>query len=201
MIKINLLGDDVRTDLSQHLALGSIGGCLAISLGLCVAIGVWFGGEIEDLEGREKNLDSELKRLQATTQEVKDIEKKQKDLESRLVRIATLKRSKQGPARVLDALHGITPERAWILDLREKGGKIVLKGIAIDGETVSAFMRQLEQSEFFPKVELDVTRASVKQGVKLQEFAIKADVSYTGRVLLPAPNATDKSAAAPAGGK
>jgi Tfp pilus assembly protein PilN len=201
MIKINLLGDDDRSDMSQHLALAAISACLALSVVLCLAVSFWVGGEIEDLEAREKNLDAELKRLQATTQEVKDIEKKQKDLESRLVRIATLKRSKQGPAKVLDALHSITPERAWIIDLREKGGKVVIKGIAIDGETVSAFMRQLEQSEFFPKVELDVTRASLKQGVKLQEFSIKADVSYTGRVLLPVQGAQDKNAATPTGGK
>lgn len=191
MIKINLLGDDTHVDMSQHLAIGAYIASMVVAIGICVGAGMWMGSDIEDLSEKKVSLDQELKRLQSKTQEVKDIEKKQKDLEQRLIRIAMLKLNKQGPVKVLDTINRSVPERAWLLDVKEKSGAMRLTGVAMDGETVSEFLRELEKSEHFPKVELDVTRQAVKMGVKLQEFAIKADVSYAGKVT--------KSLAAPDG--
>lgn len=200
MIKINLLGEDTRADFSQHLVLGGYIASLIALVGVCIGAGMWMGAEIADLEDRKVSLEQELKRLQTITQEVKDIEKKQKDLEQRIIRIAMLKLNKQGPVKVLDAINKSVPERAWLMDVKERGGQMRLTGVAMDGETVSEFLRELEKSEHFPKVELDFTRGATRQGVKLQDFAIKAEVSYAGRVTVPpgvsgtADPASDKKA-------
>jgi type IV pilus assembly protein PilN len=187
MIKINLLGNDTAIDFTSHIVVGAYVSSMVVTLGLCLFVASWLGGEIEDLEREKVDKQASLKRIQAVTQEVKEIEKKQKSLEDRLVRIATLKRNKQGPVRVLDSLNTAIPERAWLVEAREKSGIMVLNGLALDGETVSSFMRELEKSDYFPKIELDVAKQAIKQGVKIQEFVIRASVSYAGKMLAVEP--------------
>ena len=187
MIKINLLGDNTATDYSGHVTVGAYAVSMVLTIGICLFAASWFGSELEDLERSKAEKQVELKRVQAVTQEVKEIEKKQKGLEERLVRIATLKRSKQGPVRVLDSLNAAIPERAWLSEAREKGGVMRLNGFALDGETVSTFMRELEKSDYFPKIELDVAKQATRDGVKIQEFVIRASVSYAGKVVAVDP--------------
>jgi len=182
MIKINLLGDDTARDHSGTLAIATYVISLVIVIAGCFFYGMSVGGDIEDLNAEKEAKEGELKRIQLVTQEVKDIEKKQKDLEERIIRIATLKRNKQGPVRVLDELNTAIPERAWLTEAREKSGVLRLTGFALDGETISTFMRDLEKSDYFPKVELDVAKQATRQGVKIQEFAIKATLSYAGKI-------------------
>ena len=182
MIKINLLGDDTVRDYSKELQIGAFFGSIVVLVLICLYVSSSISNSIEDMESKKAALEGELKRLEAVTKEVKDLEAKQKDLRDRLVRIATLKRSKLGPVKVLQALNEAIPERAWFSEVREKEGVLNLKGLAIDGETMSTLMRELEKSEHFPKVELDVAKQAIKQGVKIQEFVIRTDVSYGGRI-------------------
>ncbi len=182
MIKINLLGNDTAVDYSGHIVVGAYIVSMVVSVAACFFLSAWISGEIEDLTNQKNAKEKELARIQTVTQKVKDIEKKQKDLEDRLVRIATLKRNKQGPVRVLDALNSALPERAWLAEAREKGDVMKLEGLALDGETISQFMRELEKSDYFPKVELDVAKQATKQGVKIQAFSIRASVSYAGKI-------------------
>jgi Tfp pilus assembly protein PilN len=186
------LGENTAVDYSRQLAVGMYFGSLALAIVLCFVGSSWLSGQIEDLEQQRNAKKTELTRLQSVTGEVKEIESKQKGLEDRLVRIATLMRNKQGPVRVLDALNTAIPERAWLTEVHEHSGDMKLGGFALDGETISAFMRELEKSDYFPKVELDVARQATKQGVKIQEFAIKAKVSYAGKIV-PVDDQGDKS--------
>jgi type IV pilus assembly protein PilN len=193
MIKINLLGDDTSVDYSGHIVVGAYVASMVVSVAACFILSSWISGEIEELTNQKSAKEKELARIQTVTQKVKDIEKKHKDLEDRLVRIATLKRNKQGPVRVLDALNLAIPERAWLIEAREKSDVMKLEGLALDGETISQFMRELEKSDYFPKVELDVAKQATKQGVKIQAFSIRASVSYAGKIgLEEAPSPIEK---------
>ena len=182
MIRINLLGEETVIDHSRYIYLGGYTISVVAMIATCFGLSWWTGSSVSELSSKKEVLDSDLKRLQTITAEVKDIEKKQKDLENRIVRIAALKRSKQGPARVLDALNLALPERAWLMEVREKSGDMKLIGVAIDGETISNFMRELEKSDHFPKVDLEVAKQSTRQGVKIQDFVIKTNVSYAGSI-------------------
>lgn len=182
MIKINLLGERSSHDSSKQIFLGLYIASLVLVAGAGVGVSIWLSAQVSDLEQQQQSKQAELKRVQQITQEVKDIEKKQQGLEERLVHIAKLKRNKQGPVRVLDALNTALPERAWLQEIRERNGEFKLNGYALDGETISTFMRELDKSDYFPKVELDVAKQATMQGVKIQEFVIKARVSYGGKL-------------------
>ncbi len=109
MIKINLLGNDTAVDRSGHVLLGAFGVSVIATAGLCLFFMTSLGGSVEELTRQKSSKEKQLTQIQQTTQKVKDIEKKQKDLEERLVRIATLKRNKHGPVRVLDSLNRAIP--------------------------------------------------------------------------------------------
>jgi type IV pilus assembly protein PilN len=200
MIKINLLGNDTAVDHSGQLVIGAFCASLILTAGLCFYLTSYLGGEVADLTMQKAAKEKQLAQIQLVTQKVKDIEKKQRDLEERLVRIATLKRNKLGPVRVLDALNTAIPERAWLSEAREKGDIMRLEGLALDGETISQFMRELEKSDYFPKVELDVAKQVDRQGVKIQSFSIRATVSYAGKIDIEKA-AVKESAPQPKAGK
>lgn len=197
MIKVNLLGDSTIRDYSKEIALGVFGGSLAVVIFIFFCFSMYLSSDLEETKARHAALDEELKKYQTQTAEVKEIEKRQKDLQSRLVRIAILKKSKQGPVKLINDLNMALPERAWITEIRENAGKMKIQGFAVDGETVSNFTRALEKSEFFPKVDLDQTQQAAKQGVKIQNFSIKADVSYGGRIQAAEKDKAKKTPAKP----
>lgn len=201
MIKINLLGNDTAIDYSGHIGIAAYCASVLVAVGLCLYTGSSLGADVEDLTMQQAAKEKQLAQIQQVTKKVKDIEKKQLDLEERLVRIATLKRNKLGPVRVLDALNSAIPERAWITEARERGDVMKLDGMALDGETISQFMRELEKSDYFPKVELDVAKQVDKQGVKIQSFSIRASVSYAGKIDLDTKVDAPKNDITPSGGQ
>lgn len=191
MIKINLLGNDTAVDYGKQIAVGAYVASIAASL---IVFYVLYSGTSSDIDLKTQEFatkEIELKRWQAKTQEVKDLEVKQKELEERLIRIAMLKRNKQGPVHIMDTLNKSIPERAWVVEAREKGGEMRLDGFAIDGETVSEFMRTLESSDYFPKI-LDVATEQVtKDGVKIQKFSLNTQLSYAGKVSTLSPESSE----------
>ena len=184
MIKINLLGDDTVQDNSGTFIVA--GYCA--SLVLAVGVFFWMQSAIDAKVTSSKNeslkLEAQLSHLQETTKEVKDLDKKRAELNDKLVVIATLKRNKVGPVRVLDDLNSALPERAWITEAKETAGMLHISGIALDNQTIATFMKDLGTSEYFSNVELGETKMVDKKGVKVRDFSLDAKISYAGKIKL-----------------
>ncbi|MBN8550143.1 MAG: PilN domain-containing protein [Deltaproteobacteria bacterium] len=184
MIKINLLGDDTVQDNSGTFIVAAY----CASLVLCIGIFFWLQSSLDSKVLSVKNeslkLEAQLAHLQETTKEVKDLDKKRAELNDKLVVIATLKRNKVGPVRVLDDLNMALPERAWVTEVREGGGALHISGIALDNQTIATFMKDLGTSEYFKDVELVETKMVDKKGVKVREFTLDAKISYAGKIKL-----------------
>ena len=196
MIKINLLGDETIIDNSARYALFGVLASVAALLMLFFAMQNSLGTEISDLSEKKETLEKELARLQKITKEVRDLETKQEEYNAKLVVIATLKKSKAGPVRVLDDLNLALPEKAWLTEAKESSGVLTLVGRALDEQTIASFMRDLEKSDYFEQVDPVEIKQIDMDGVKIKEFAVTAMISYTGRVEpLPAEvDAADKAA-------
>lgn len=182
MIRINLLGEDVAQDSHGFFQI-------IVFITSLIVLGATFfflsaknTREIAELEIRVTNSELQLKRLQKITKEVRDLEKKRKDLNSKLAVIATLKLSKTGPVRVLDDLNNAVPERAWVENLIEKGNVVKIEGKALDNQTIAAFLKRLEESDYFPVVKLIESKKASHNSVRIQSFVIEAQVSYAGQL-------------------
>lgn len=196
MIKINLLGDDTVQDNSGTFIIAAYAASIVACLGLFAIMQGYLNSKVNTLKSESAKLEGQLARLQETTKEVKDLDKKKAELNDKLVVIATLKRNKVGPVRILDDLNLALPERAWILEVKEGGGNLRISGFALDSQTIASFMKDLGASDYFTGVELVETKIVDRKGVKIRDFSLDAKVSYAGKIKLK--KAADDKANAPA---
>lgn len=193
MIRINLLGDEVKQDSSTVLMLGGIAASVVALLVICFFLNTSISKKIETLELESQDLELNLAQLKKTTKEVRDLEKKRNQLNSKLAVIGRLKKNKSGPVRVLDDLNLAIPERCWLTKVQEKGGFLEISGMALDNQTIATFMKDLSSSHYFDEVDLVQSKQTVRRGVKVQSFTIRAKVIYSGKLVLATDEATQSS--------
>lgn len=182
MIRINLLGEEEKTDGEGLLVVGSwVAGILVLVVAFAITQGV-LQSSLGESKSESARLESSLTQLKKTTAEVEHLEKMRKDLQSKLAVIAKLKLSKRGPVRVLDDLNIAIPERAWLLSVQEKSDEVKIDGMSLDNQTTADFMKNLEESDYFRSVELLETKRIEQKNVKMNAFSIKAKLSYTGKI-------------------
>jgi type IV pilus assembly protein PilN len=131
--------------------------------------------EIADLNKQNKKLRKQLGK-------VADFEKKKKDLEKKLAVLKDLKAKKAGPVHLLDELNRALPDKVWLTQFSEKGGKVSLDGYGTNEETVASFMDRLEKSPYYRNIELSITEQATVGGIKMQKFTLKC------RTEKPTPN-------------
>jgi type IV pilus assembly protein PilN len=180
MIKINLLGDSTYIDRSAKIELFAY--ALAIALTFLVCFGLYTAvlSTRSSLTIEVAELTKELEAIKMQTKEVSDLEKKRTELFGKLEVIASLRRSKKGPVRVLDDLNSTLPLRSWITEIVEKQNSAVIMGVALDNQTIATFMQDLEKSDYYDNVELEETKQGERDGIGVKTFAIRSKVSYSG---------------------
>lgn len=183
MIKINLLGEEGPRDTSGVLWMA--GFITSLALFALVSTFLYFDvtSKLELAIQEREDLERQLAQIQTTTKEVRELEKKQADLNSKLTVIARLKLNKLGPVRVMDDLNSSIPDRAWLTEVKERSELMTLEGFALDNQTIAAFMRELEDSDYFQNVELDESKTEAQRNVRIQKFRLRSKVNYAGKVV------------------
>ncbi len=179
MIHINLL--PVRA-LKKKETTRQMFSTLFLSIGLLLIIIVFFHlsltREISRMDAQIAAYNEEIKRLKMDTKDVSKFKAEKEDLQRRLNIIHTLERAKTGPLRVLDELAIALPGKLWLTSLKEKDGKMELKGIAMDNPTIAQFMTNLEKTGVIKNVELVVSQQLERKDLKLKEFTLTCQVLY-----------------------
>ncbi len=179
MIRINLLPVREKKKKESTRKMFSV---LFLSLGAVVLIlaGVHFrlSGQINQLQTQITAYDEEIKRLKIDTKDVDKFKAEKEDLQRRLNIIYTLQRAKTGPVRVLDDLTMALPGKLWLTSLKEKNGKMEIKGIAFDNQDIAKFMTNLESYGVIKNVELVISQQLERKELKLKEFTLTCQVNY-----------------------
>lgn len=177
MIYINLL--PVRAAqkreklIEQSIILVAI---LALSVALCIGVYTVLLTKVSAEKDAMAQKKQEIEQLKKTIGEVDRFKKLQEELKNKLAVLDKLKEGKTGPVMLLDELARAVPEKLWLTSFKESGGNIALTGIGVDEETVANFMRQLEESPLFQKVELQVIEQTKLADTKLNKFNISCQV-------------------------
>ncbi len=178
MIRINLLPDrqtQKRQTIQQQL-LGALGAVIIVVLGCIFWVAV-VSGEVDERRKGIKERQEEMRQLDKIIGEVNEFNTKKEELKSKLEIIEKLRKGKTGPVRALDDLATEIPNRVWLTKMTEKNGSVVLEGLAVDPEDVSAFMKSLQKSKYFSGITLHSTE-DVNKGAVLYKFRITCAVSY-----------------------
>lgn len=179
MIRINLL--PVREKKRKESARKMLS-VLFLSLGLAAVVLIFFhlflSREIKQVQAQITSYNEEIKRLKIDTRDVDKFKAEKEDLQRRLNIIYLLQRAKMGPVRVLDDLAIALPGKLWLTSLREKNGKMEIRGIAFDNQDIARFMTNLEKSGVIKNVELVISQQVEKREMKLKEFTLTCQVTY-----------------------
>jgi type IV pilus assembly protein PilN len=172
MIRINLLGE--TKDFTAYYFIQG----LVFTVSVCIAGLVCFfvstsaSNDNLNLVSKKDNLERQAKRLAKKTKEVDGLDKKKKLLSDKLSTIAKLKAQKQAPVLVLDAITQVIPERAWIDTIIKREEGMEFRGTSLDNQTISVFIKQLDDSPFFSGVDLGFSRQVDQDGVPLKQFSL-----------------------------
>ena len=190
MIRVNLL--PVK---EAQRALGRRQQLSVALLSICVALLVMVipyvlqGRRMAQLDREVAQLRSEIERYNAQTREVHDLEKKRTELQAKLKVIEDLKQKRVGPVRMLEDLGSATPQKLWLVNFNEANGQATITGMALDNQTIAAFMRALQGSPYFFDVDLVETSQSEPvrgalgsdTGMIFKKFIVKAQLDYLGK--------------------
>jgi len=167
----------------------------------------WFiqGRRLAALDNEIEQVKAEITRYDAQVKEVRDLDALKTELKAKLQVIHDLNEKRVGPARLLNGLSISAPDNLWLVDFRENNGEATLTGMALDNQTIAAFMRQLQGSPYFYNVDLVETTQrgpSIRPGARplpesFKRFIVKARIDYFGRGGKPATDGDGKAAGQP----
>ncbi|MBA4368334.1 MAG: hypothetical protein C0403_11945 [Desulfobacterium sp.] len=174
MIRINLLpfraarkSENIRRQVSLFL----------LSLVLVVLVMGYLQisliSKIGKLEDKINTTSLELTKYTEQAKEVDAIQKSLDNLEKRTDVMKQLDTNRRGPVKLLESMSElIVPNRMWLSNLTATEISIKLVGTALDNKTTADFMKNLENSGSFSKVQLHSIANKIAQKQKMMGFTI-----------------------------
>ncbi|MCC6209133.1 MAG: PilN domain-containing protein [Gammaproteobacteria bacterium] len=173
MTNINLLPWREIRRKEQQRQFFSIAGGAAVLMGLIVFyIHIHVGGMIETQSMRNKFLEEEITKVEAKIVEIKTIESKKEQLLARMNIIQQLQTRRPAIVHLFDELVKAVPSGMYLTNVSQQGKLLVIEGVAQSNARVSAFMRNLDASDWFAGPRLEVIEASSKDLARTSHFKL-----------------------------
>ena len=169
MIRINLLPyRDVRKkeNIRKQVSIYALSVLLVVLLlsGFFLRICSDLNLLVTDMKSKKKELAS----YSGTNKKIAELKKKIESTQTKLDVIKKLEKNKTGPVLLLDEISQTVPKgKLWLQSLQEKAGILSLKGSAMDNETLSLFMKNLEKAEHIISVDLKSAKSKNLSNYKL----------------------------------
>jgi type IV pilus assembly protein PilN len=175
MPRINLLPwrDSQRKQKRQEFIL-SIGAAIATAA-LVTLVGRWqMSAAIEHQNGRNQILNDEIAQLDKQIQEIEGLENQKRKLLARMEIIETLQRSRPEIVHIFDEIVRTLPEGVYLTYLKQSGTRIEIRGVAQSSTRVSAFMRNIDNSQWLADPSLQVVETKGRDAGHGADFTLFA---------------------------
>ncbi|MGW8325351.1 MAG: PilN domain-containing protein [Desulfobacterales bacterium] len=182
MIRINLL--PYRESRKKESILRQINIFLAVFFIVFVILvfySIWLGNKIEDLNTKIKNTKRLLTQAETQAKKVDQIKNELEKLGHKIDVIKNIEMNRRAPVLLLENMTKMVAEadsdnkpvkRLWFTDFEESGGKVNIKGIALDNKTIADFMSRLEDSKLYTNVNLKTITQQKVNKLNLKKFQI-----------------------------
>jgi len=185
MAKINLLPwRSERRKLRQKEFVSMLGLAAGAALALSVMIVMYFSGQIQGQDERNRYLEAEIKKVEARIAEIDELDKKKRNLLARKEVIEELQASRSQMVHLFDELVRTIPEGVRLNSIQQQGQVLTLEGFAQSNARVSSYMRNLEASGWITNPDLKVIEAKGQDKGLPNMFSL--------RVTLRNPNSSDE---------
>ena len=178
---INLLPwrEEERQRKTREFA--SIAGLIAIAAILLVVAGrIYINNVVDYHKSRTTFLQNEIDVLNTKLQEIKDLEQTKTKLLARMDIIQSLQRSRPEIVHLFEELVTTIPEGVWLDSMVQSGKSLAIAGKAESNARVSAYMRNLESSEWMRSPILQVIQADKESRTAAFKLALTQE-SKTGK--------------------
>ena len=156
MVKINLLPwrEERRQQLTKEFFI-LLGVGVAIALAIVASVFWVYSNNIEFQESRNEKIRAEISKLDEEIKEIETLERTRDRLLARKKVIEELQGNRTQMVHLFDELVKTIPNGVFLQNIKQNGQTISLEGYAQSHSRVSAYMRELEHSEWF-KIPVDV---------------------------------------------
>ncbi len=177
MIKVNLLltrKEKKRVGIRKEFVILMISFILLITSFILIQ---WkMGQDREGILEKISTTKKEISYYKNLMTEINKAKESQKAFQDKLNVINSLRKQKASPARVLDEISVLKPEKIQLESLKKEGSKLGIEGIALDDETVANFMTNLRKSKVFKSVDLIVSEQTEQSKIKLKRFVLSCEI-------------------------
>ncbi len=175
MAKINLLPwrEELRAERKRQfigiLALSAIVGVL-----VSVLVHIAFENKITAQQGRNDFLNREISQLDEQIKEINELEKQKQELLNRMQIVQSLQQSRPLVVRLFDELVRQIPSGVHLTNFERKGPNLSFKGISESTPRISAFMRNIEESEWLVRPDVSNIKADTRGSIPITTFDMTA---------------------------
>ena len=161
MAHINLLPwrEEQRQEQTRQFATVA-GLSLALTGAILFMVHVTFNNQIDHQKSRNKILKDEITLLDASLKQIEELEDTKEQLLARMDVIQSLQRQRPQIVHLFDDFVRTVPEGIYLLNVKQDGNQLTIKGVAESNGRVSAYMRNIDASEWMatPKLKVIETR-------------------------------------------
>jgi len=143
---------------------------LLVVIALITTVHLITSGHLDGLIAEKKALTEENRRLKHKIGKIRNIDKLREDVEGKLAVVDRLQAGRFLSLKMMLALSRAIPENVWLNSITNNDKKIAIQGQGESNNAVAEFMRQLDASPDFTKVNLAVIRRTKVDGVKVRSF-------------------------------
>ncbi|VAW79062.1 Type IV pilus biogenesis protein PilN [hydrothermal vent metagenome] len=176
MAHINLLPwrEELRKEQQQQFAVVGAGTAIVGAL-LILLTHMQMNGLIDQQNNRNKYLQTEISALDEKIATIKNLEKTKADLLARMDIIQQLQHSRPQSVHLMDELVYTMPDGVFLSTISQKGSALTLVGVAQSNARVSAYMRNIDNSEWIGKPRLDVIETKEEDNRRTATFVLRAN--------------------------
>lgn len=173
MARINLLPwreEQRKEQTRQFVSLLAISAVMMAALLLLVFFNV--SKMIDNQNFRNQLLTTEIGKLEEQLKQIEELESTKAELLSRMEIIQSLQQKRPQIVHVFDEIVRTLPEGVYLTSLKQQGDGFEFIGISESNGRVSAYMRNIDASEWMKNPKLKVIEAKRKDG-RGSEFALE----------------------------
>jgi len=176
MPRINLLPwrDELRAQRRNQFYM-AMGGAFGVAA-LVVLIGVLLMNAIIDAQyERNELIKEEIVKLDGRIKEIVDLEQRKDRLGARMKIIEELQMSRPVIVHLFEELVRTLPDGVYLSSVKQTGKTLEIRGTAESNTRVSAFMRNIDKSEWLESPDLKVVEVKGgERGNRASEFTVFA---------------------------
>lgn len=174
MPRINLLPwrEEQRKERQVQFLI-ALGGATLIAILLAFLGYLLFSSMIDGQQRRNDRLRAEIKHLDKQIEEINSLETSKQNFIARMEIIEKLQRSRPEIVHIFDDVVKTLPDGSYLTAVKQTDQKFRFDGVAQSSTRVSAFMRNIDSSDWLKNPELQVVQADPATGG--QSFTVFAD--------------------------